>query len=93
MDILLLQIHLINQDYLEMITKDSPDSDNNNNNDNENRNYERIQAELKERHYGLNDELLKEILSFLSSQPLQGMLYSIITLFKSINRQYSRVDD
>ncbi len=70
MDLLFLQIHLINQDYLEMTKENNnnnSDDDNNNNNNNNN-----IQRVLKEK-YGLNGELMEDILTFLSSkQPLQG---------------------
>ncbi len=62
MDLLFLQIHLINQDYLEIMKKES----NSNNNSNE---VDSIQQRvLREKYDGLSEDLMEDILSFLSVQ-------------------------
>ncbi len=61
MDILFLQIHLINQDYLEMAMKKDKDQTTK----------EGIQRELAKK-YQLNEGIMEEILLFLSSQQHQG---------------------
>ncbi len=66
MDILFLQIHLINQDYLQRMKEYGPS--------NSSDNYppiQDIQSDLKEK-YGLSNETMQDILSFLLSKQQQG---------------------